>query len=247
MVRYTNIINRVGSKETDIKFFKHLLPLDVDIVVEPFAGSFAVIKHFYKDINKYKFHINDKDEHLYYIYNNFQETIDIYKNLCKLYKDSFTFKDKEFKKYVDELEINEHIKHYIIISYFLRGSMFKPLKNFNYNPIEENILNNSLITNKNYKEILLKYHDNINAFLFLDPPYLFSDNTSYRPQLDETDMTFIIIDILNFFKSCKCKVMLIINKLYIISFLFEAFIKCEYKRIYQISKKSSMHLVITNY
>ena len=39
-------------------FFKHMLPLDVKIVVEPFGGSFAIIKHFYKDTNKYTFHNN---------------------------------------------------------------------------------------------------------------------------------------------------------------------------------------------
>lgn len=49
MVKYNNIINRLGNKETDMKHFKHLLPLDVKTVAEPFSGSFAVIKHFYKD------------------------------------------------------------------------------------------------------------------------------------------------------------------------------------------------------
>ena len=50
MVKYNNIINRLGNKETDMKHFKHLLPLDVKTVAEPFSGSFAVIKHLYKDL-----------------------------------------------------------------------------------------------------------------------------------------------------------------------------------------------------
>ena len=52
MLKYNNIINRSGGKENDINFFQHLLPLDVDAVVEPFGGSVAVVKHFHKDINK---------------------------------------------------------------------------------------------------------------------------------------------------------------------------------------------------
>ena len=52
MVKTINIIRRIGSKQNDLKHFKHLLPLDVETVVEPFGGSFAVIKFVYKDINK---------------------------------------------------------------------------------------------------------------------------------------------------------------------------------------------------
>ena len=59
MVKTINIIRRIGSKQNDIKYFSHLLPLEVETVIEPFGGSFAVIKFFYKDINKYKFHINN--------------------------------------------------------------------------------------------------------------------------------------------------------------------------------------------
>ena len=62
MVKTINVILRTGNKQNDIKFFKHLLPLDVNTVVEPFGGSFSVIKHFYIDVNKYKSHINDLDE-----------------------------------------------------------------------------------------------------------------------------------------------------------------------------------------
>ena len=37
-------IKRIDSKQTDIKIFQHMLPQDVDIIVEPFGGSFAVSK-----------------------------------------------------------------------------------------------------------------------------------------------------------------------------------------------------------
>ena len=65
MPKELNVISRLGNKENDIKYFSHLLPLDVKTVVEPFAGSFAVSKFFYKDPNQYKFHINDKNEVLF--------------------------------------------------------------------------------------------------------------------------------------------------------------------------------------
>ena len=43
MVKTLNIIRRIGSKQNDIKHFSHLLPLEIETVVEPFGGSFAVI------------------------------------------------------------------------------------------------------------------------------------------------------------------------------------------------------------
>ena len=41
---------------------------------------------------------------------------------------------------------------------------------------------------------------NHDAFIFLDPPYLFSDNSAYEAQKKDTDMTQIIVDILEFMK-----------------------------------------------
>ena len=43
MVKHNNVIKRLGNKETDMKHSKHLLPVDVETVAEPFSGSFAVI------------------------------------------------------------------------------------------------------------------------------------------------------------------------------------------------------------
>jgi site-specific DNA-adenine methylase len=53
-----------------------MLPIDVDIIVEPFGGSFAVSKFFYTDTSKYKHHINDLDEEMYFIYNNHELLIE---------------------------------------------------------------------------------------------------------------------------------------------------------------------------
>ena len=60
-------------------------------------------------------------------------------------------------------------------------------------------------------------------------------------------MTSILLDILELLKNAKCKVMLIINKLNILEYLFKDFIRGEYIRIYQNTKKKMKHLIITNY
>ena len=78
MVKEINIIRRIGSKQNDHKFYSHLLPYDVDTVVEPFGGSFSLIKHIYKDPFKYNFHINDLDHNIYYIYDNFEAYMKVF-------------------------------------------------------------------------------------------------------------------------------------------------------------------------
>ena len=165
--------------------------------------------------------------------------INIYKKLLKIFNERYINNYKEFHKYFKELEMNEHIKTYINNSYFVRGSLFKTLKKFNPNPYEIDILMDSKKTNLNYKDIFNEYQFNEKAFLFLDPPYLFSDNSGYKPQINKNDMTLIIVDILDLLKNSKCKIMLIINKLDILVYLFKDYIKGEYERIYQLSKKKS--------
>ena len=60
MVKYNNTINRLGNKETYMKHFKHLLP-----------------EHFYKDWEKYNFHINDTDETLFYAFQHYKHIQDV--------------------------------------------------------------------------------------------------------------------------------------------------------------------------
>ena len=250
MVKTINIIRRIGSKQNDIKYFSHLLPLEVETVIEPFGGSFAVIKFFYKDINKYKFHINDLDEALYYIYTHFEEYLQTFDIINEFYNkmEGYNYeKGIKIKAYIDELKINDIIKEYIKTNFIIRGNMFKTPKNKNYDENERNILINSLFTNEDYINIFNKYKNDEKAFIFLDPPYLFSDNSGYFPQNENKDMTSILLDILELLKNAKCKVMLIINKLNILEYLFKDFIRDEYLKTYAVTKKKMKHLIITNY
>jgi site-specific DNA-adenine methylase len=245
MVKEINIIRRIGSKQNDIKHFSKYLPLDVKTVVEPFGGSFAVCKWFYKDINKYNFHINDLDEEMYYIYKNVKEMLDVTKYLSTIFDKTQGY---SVKKYLLSSNINKHISNYLIKNTIINGGIFNNISpTGKYCVAETDILNNSKFTNEDYKTILEQYKDEKDAFVFLDPPYLFSNNSGYYPQTEDTDATHIIPYILEYLKISKCKVMLIINKLGILEYLFKDFIKGEYQRIYQISNKKSVHLIITNY
>lgn len=248
MVKLLSVIQRVGNKETDIKYFCHLLPVDnIETIIEPFGGSFAVSRSFYKN-DTYKYHINDTDPCLFFIYKNYKKYIEICTDLDIYYN---TLEDQNerdnFKIYVKNLTIDKYFIEHLLINKFYRNILFKPTKNHIYNNYDIYILDNAILTNEDYTKIFEKYKDDEKAFVFIDPPYLFSDNTSYYSQQDGNDMTKIIIDILNFMKTCKCKVMLVINQLYLIKWIFNDFYKLEYQRTYQLSKNKNIHGVYCNY
>jgi len=246
MNKECNIITRSGNKESDIKYFKHLLPSNFEMMVEPFAGSFALSKYMYDD-NK-KFHINDLDHDLYYIYKNYEKYIKIIKDI-KEDSENYDLKIdcKKFIEYIKTKQYDSILLKYWIEHTIIRGYTVSIRNSTNYNKNEIKILNSATITNKDYMEILKQYKDNENVFIFLDPPYLFSNNETYIPQNTNSDNTRILIDTQDFMKTCKCKVMLVINKLDIITYLFKEFHKIDYIRIYQIGKKKSIHSVFCNY
>jgi hypothetical protein len=66
------LFGRLGNKTNEIKNFKmHFPNIDsITTIVEPFGGSFAVIRCHYINENK-KFHVNDTDEKLFDVYKNY--------------------------------------------------------------------------------------------------------------------------------------------------------------------------------
>ena len=249
MPKYVQVFGRLGNKTTDLKFFKHLVGTEYEIIVEPFCGSCAFSLNLFPDCEKYDYHFNDLDEDLFILLNNINEYLEFEKRIHEQFE--------EFRK-----ENHEHFSHtwlntvknidskftkIFVNKYFIRGSLFKHKTNFNVNPNHINIFDKATKTNVNYKQVMEMYKDNDKALLFLDPPYLFSNNSSYIPQADDTDSTDIIIYILEYLRVCKCHVILIINDLKILRYLFKDFIKSDYTRVYQLTSKKMKHIVITNY
>ena len=194
MVKEINIIRRIGSKQNDIKHFSKFLPLDCKIVVEPFGGSFAVSKWFYKDINKYDFHINDLEKELFYIYTHYKTLINVLKELASKFNEAVRKdKVKHFKSDLASMNINHLIKSYIIKNCITRDYIVSNIPTENLCKAEYDILDRAKFTNEDYTLVMEKYKDNEDVFLFLDPPYLFNDNSAYIPQNEKTDMTSIIV------------------------------------------------------
>jgi site-specific DNA-adenine methylase len=245
--RENKLIHRIGSKDQDIKYFLKYLPEDVETVVEPFGGSFAVCRMVYYD-DKYKKHVNDNDPELFYAYNNLHELKEI-KEYINEQIDEYGHEKMKLKRHIMDKYEEHPLYNYIINNCFVRGNICKkaPTDQFNKARIDE--LKKYTFTKHDYKKILKQYQRDAECFLFMDPPYLFSSNEAYYAQNEETDMTDILVQIKKYIEDpkTKCKVMLIINKLKMVEYLFEDNIVGEYSKTYQISKKKTTHLIITNY
>jgi site-specific DNA-adenine methylase len=244
MKKSSNLISRLGNKEIDLKHFKHLLPTNCLNIVEPFGGTFAIIRLFYYE-DKYNKYVNDSDYNLYYRYINIDEVKRLTIEWDKI-GHKVTTNHKLFAEEWDKIEGDEIIKQEINKARTVRGSYKKYNRKNNY---DGTIFKKINFSNDDYKSVIEKFKTDENAFIFLDPPYLFSDNSGYFSQNKETDMTDILIYIKELLedKNTKSKIMMVINKLNIIKYLFNDFIKLEYNKTYSLTKKTCVHYVMTNF
>lgn len=127
-------------------------------------------------------------------------------------------------------------------SAFLKKSKKDPLK---YTKHVDFIKQIHKIYNENYKVIFDKYKDDPNTLMYIDPPYFKSYNSDYMSQNNEvTDMTTILVDLVDLFKSCKCHLIYVHNKNALMDYLFNDFPPiAEYTKIYQTTKKQCIHQI----
>jgi site-specific DNA-adenine methylase len=243
--------SRLGNKMTDIKYFKDFLPYDkINNVIEPFCGSFAVSRICY-DPTKYKIYLNDNDINLINTINN----INKYEEEVETIRQNITDKTitsatqlKEYMKNNNFIFSNELQKKFIV-----RGFLNANKTKGDFTKIKD-FLKLCIITNNDYKLIMEEHKNNKNTFIFLDPPYFNSDNTYYQDYQNDTndnknikDNTGMYIYMMEYIKNCKCKILLIINSNEILKYLYKDYIRGEYEKIYQVTKKKTKHLIITNY
>lgn len=264
-----------GGKFRDLKKFNEYVDLkDCDTICEPFCGSCAFSIHSEYDIKKFIF--NDIDNQLIDFLIDVKdgklgEYLDYIKdNMSKYCKDNKpTIEWNLLRKNIDT---NDKYKSFLLtkmsrcrkgildINYKSPSKTYEKKVNIAIDKTKyENLINfytkNDIeLLNNDYSKVFDDVKDKENIFVFLDPPYLDSFNSCYKSFDKSTndkkivfDNTKMFIDILEFLKTAKCKIMLIINKNSITEFLYKDFIKGEYDKRYDLSKRITKHLIICNY
>ena len=262
----------MGNKKNELKLLLPIIEPQITkdtIFVEPFCGSSIVSFNVFKKINKdIEFHINDLDQTRIKFYKN----MTVEKERDELYKIEKEIVEKGAEFYYNIVRGNDDYLKYVISKriHNFRNGLFPTNKKIIIREISDNwkeYFNKAIITNQDYLNILDKYKDNENAFLYLDPPYMDSFNAGYGTYQNKThdedlkiiDNTEMYIKFLDLLKNGKCKILFSINDCVLTNYLYKDYIKETYKHKYQTTylnienlnigktKKNTNVLVISNF
>lgn len=249
--------SHLGNKRKELDYiFKFVDISKYSIIVEPFGGTCVFSRKYYemtkKNNKKVKFIINDNDKDLSFFCNNF------YKNDDKIINDALeeikkinNDKNKylEFIKNKPLLNDDKFLKWYLIYRtyYTLRHGMFpnerKPPKYINLKKNKKEInefFKNTFYNNDDFKKHLEKYKNNEKALIFLDPPYIESCNDLYKNPTIDWEYLY------NFFNSCKCRFIMVVNYNFFMRLAFKDYYKEIYGKKYEMSKRNDTHAIYSN-
>lgn len=251
------LIPYYGNKRKEVVKIYDEIKDDIDkykFIVEPFCGSSAF---------SYYVWLNNKDKNLTYVLNdNNKELFDLYNiakdeiKFLKLYDDL----DKIHKETTDKtkyLEIckkaDSDLTSYIYIHkiYCIRAGLYPTNKQYSPDafktflnaPIIEFIRNaNIIFSNKDAISVYDEYKTNKKALIFLDPPYLASENSWYKdPKVNIYEYLFE-----NDIIKEKALIVLCLEKNWIIKLLFKGKKSITYDKQYEATKKKTEHIIIIN-
>lgn len=225
----------LGGKTKEIKFFSKYFPDKYDLYVEPFFGGGAV----FWNLEPQKAIINDIDttlmEFLRYVKTN-PEVFKVVENFWPVNKEFFE-RVRDHWTYSGEIAEVQRYFYFLRTSFngYLRFNDKKQKYNMSFGnkkvitPIpEENIklLQNAVITNTDYTEIL-KTYDAEETFMFLDPPYdgLFN---YLHDSSDKSSIVVILETLKDFISNCKSKCLMTTGATPFTEALFKDFIKDSY-------------------
>jgi len=228
--------------------------------VEPMCGAcgvslYNVLKLNNKLIDK-QVHLNDHNTLLIQFLKDVQQdklksyldhANDLYKDINKDTKKWYDFKKKSDKTLEEWVSLQLLTARVSMLDLKYKDRCveeFIPITKF-FQSVE--------VTDHDYKVVLDTYKDNSTALIYLDPPYLDSynsDYSGYEKTTNETkripDNTEIYIKLLEFIKTCKCKVIMTINGNAMIRYIYDGYIRQDYAKTYGSLKKTT-HLTIANF
>lgn len=247
------IIPYAGNKRLECKAIYELIKdnlNDIEYIIEPFCGTSA-FSYYLSTLHpkKFKYMLNDNNSYLIELYNIFKDENKTNNLITKLN----TYLPIDSKEKYDKICKQKDLDGYVISNkiYSIRAGLYPQGKK-----ISEDIFNNMkkapivdflrnediIITNNDYNELIEKYKDNSKALIFLDPPYLFTNNTWYsNPSVKIYE--WLCTEELNKFKSL---ITVCIENNFFIKHIFKKYKQITYNKMYQPKKKKTEHIFILN-
>jgi site-specific DNA-adenine methylase len=244
--------NKYNEMDTISKF---VMLRGINKIIEPFCGSAAFSFFIWEhalDKNQYDFYLSDIDENLIsfflqiknkkgfkkHLYNQLQK----FKNITREQWNSINKKN------------NKSIYEYVLSMTYKSMRNVNPVgfKNFpKYDKLLNHIPYDDFVKLANfklsdYKNVMNRYKNDSQAFIFLDPPYLGFVGLYDNENLANVNNDFYYY-LLNFIKTCKCRIMVVLKQIPLIDIVFKDYIIHTYDKTYELSKKDVKHIIITNY
>jgi site-specific DNA-adenine methylase len=223
----------------------------LEYIVEPFCGIFGFSRYCFDSMffPNAKYFLADIDKTLIDFTNECKGCNQIIYDLKQIRLDNKT-EPAAMKAVFDKYPRLDYAKK--LIRMLVAGTRGYPTRDKSFKKYDYTKLNNFINANplvlQDYTKTLEQFKNNERALVYLDPPYFRSFNSDYKTfTKDKIDISKLMIDILDFIQSCKCKVMFIINDDPIIKRLFKDYVKGTYEKMYAIQKKKGNHLIITNF
>lgn len=260
-----------GGKAREIKNFLSHIPNNFNRYIEPFVGGGAVFWYLepksaiINDLNKnliecyksVKFDYNTISSELDELVKNY--SVDLHHTKFYELRDMFNgIRDREYSQgtlyyYINKLVVSGLMRYnskgYLNTPYSHNSTFSRKVLTKKHS----DLLQNTEIYNLDYKSLFDLIKPNKDDFIFLDPPYVDTNNNVYgnddKSIFDNNSQK----ELSEFFKSTSAKCLLIINDCDIIQELYKNYIVDSYDKNYSINikgrqvTKGSKHLIIKNY
>ena len=253
------IINYCGQK---FKESKKLDDLNIDFskiktIIEPFGGSFGYSRYLWeiKDLKNIKYIVYDTDKNLIDFYNYFKQLIiedkvndfiNEYNNIMDYIKKNYPYMGHAI--YINAKDTKEYIKTITDkhMNFLLNINLFRGVRATTSYKKKLKFLDMIKQTEFIYGDIIdidFKQYDKKTTLIYLDPPYISSDNSRYICVDDNFYFNKVMEKIILLLKNNKC--LFIHNYNYLMDELFK------YKKINKLleydkkycSGKNNIHFV----
>jgi len=248
----------LGNKRQMVEIFYNNIDLsNYKTIIEPFAGSAAVSYYIsLQNPGKFEYIINDNNKYLIELYKIAKNKKKL-KTLENKINNLLFDKDNNFisKQEYDKIKKEDNIEAYIISNKYhsIVPGLYPLIKldkqnklnklNFEDIPIINFIRNEKIkFYNIDALDIFNKYHNNKEALIILDPPYLLTNNSFYmNPQFKIYEYFYKNIDTIY-----NAGVVLLLEHNWIMDMLFKNYNKLSYDKIYQTTKKNTKETIFYN-
>ena len=237
-----------GNKDNEMDTISRHLPNmnDIDVIVEPYCGSFALVRYLLTKYPNKTYICNDNDELLIKTYRELQNN----KKCQELINFFSKFKIKN-KEHYDQFKKERSVKSYLfthIVYRIVHGLFNKDKLCFN-----EKDINRLIHFNKHYKnikfihgdasKIIDKHKNNSKCFLFLDPPFLLTTSFYSATQNKDLESFFDLLKEINKYKS---KILAVCGDNFLLIPFYEKY-KIAIKFITKIKYRGSKNNIHENY